>query len=373
MLVETPQPATDVTATADSPTQITVTWNAAATGSAPASYHVYHSTTGSTPWEELLPAINAPTREKVHSGLAANSRHWYYVQVEDANGALSGDSLKADTTTPPAIPAKPVNVTVTPHPTTPNSALRIAWDYGSPGTVVANTLVQRSATGVLGGGSFNVTVASGAPPGFTSPKDDTGLASGATWFYKVRVVDAQGNAVDSDVAQGTTGIALTPQIPINVTGEATGATTAHVAWQASTNPGSTITQYRVYRASPTSTSPYTNVGNVTPPAALEFDDTDLLESTRYWYGVRAWDGTNESNLSVVEDVLTHTIPPAVPTIMSVLPLSGAEDDNPAGEMAAWQHPEYFHSHQIPGLSLNRNRWHLRPGRQRRHGSDAADQ
>jgi len=105
-----------------------------------------------------------------------------------------------------------------------------------------------------------------------------------------------------------------PSVPAGVTAEATSPTQIRLTWTASTDVGTGVAGYRIFR-----NGGATPVANVT---ATSFTDSNLNPETSYSYNVRAFDGAtppNESGLSGAVTATTpaaplvDTTPPTVPT------------------------------------------------------------
>lgn len=95
-----------------------------------------------------------------------------------------------------------------------------------------------------------------------------------------------------------------PSAPQAVIATAESATQVRVSWQASTDAGSGVAGYRVYRD-----------GSATPIATvtvMSHVDGNLTPATRYTYTVRAFDGANPPNESAASAPATATTPSPPP-------------------------------------------------------------
>ena len=187
-----PAAPSGLSATAVSPSQIDLTWTDNA-----------NNETGFTIQRSTSPAfagVTTITQNVVNlvaysnTGRAQNTTYYYRVRAFNADG-FSTWSNTASATTPPAVPAVPAGLTVTPAAA---GSLDVAWTYTSNGALGPITFtVQRSNSG---GGGWT-TVATGiSPASFT----DTGLPANTTRFYRVRAVNGTGTSAWSTVASGTT-------------------------------------------------------------------------------------------------------------------------------------------------------------------------
>ena len=96
-----------------------------------------------------------------------------------------------------------------------------------------------------------------------------------------------------------------PTVPQSVTATAQSTSQIVVSWQASTDTGTGVAGYRVFRndgATPVATVTGTSLA-----------DGGLTPATRYTYTVRAFDGANPPNESVTSAAATATTPTASPT------------------------------------------------------------
>ena len=101
-----------------------------------------------------------------------------------------------------------------------------------------------------------------------------------------------------------------PTVPQSLTATAESATQVRLTWQTSTDNGSGVAGYRVFRD-----------GSATPIAtvtATSLVDGNLAPATRYTYTVRAFDGASPPNESAASA-------PAVATTLSPPPVSGLDE------------------------------------------------
>jgi len=162
-----------------------------------------------------------------------------------------------------------------------------ALSGGRPGVVAFN------GAGVEGEGSAGSWA--GGATNWAGPYDDTGLAAGTTYYYKVRSVDSNAavSALSAE-ASGTTTGALTPTMPINVVANGTSSSVIRVTW-ADGAGGSTVTANKIYRST-TSGGTFSLIA--TDSNGSPYDNTGLPAGTQYFYRVSAVDGSlQESGLS----------------------------------------------------------------------------
>lgn len=125
--------------------------------------------------------------------------------------------------------------------------------------------------------------------GNTSRNDylDSGLAAYSSHTYTVEACDAAGNCSNktASVSIRTKDLSL-PTVPGNVTANGTSSSAVSVTWSASTDTGSGLSGYSVYRNG-------TRVANNI--SATSFSDSGLSASTTYSYVVEACDKASPAN------------------------------------------------------------------------------
>ncbi len=159
----------------------------------------------------------------------------------------------------------------------------------------------------------------------TSPYVQTGLATGATYYYVVRAVkDGRRGYASAEVSattSSTTPVVSIPAAPINVS--ATGGTRqTTVSWAAVTG----ATSYNLYWSNTTGVTTLTGrlIAGATSPAVL----TGLADSTPFFYIVTAVNSAGESTPSVQVAATTLAAappPPAVPTAPTSVVATGGDN------------------------------------------------
>src|SRR5439155_204419 len=168
--------------------------------------------------------------------------HTYYYKVSAVNavgdGPLSNEA-SATPTAPATKPGAPRNLQATPG----DGQVTLNWqppsnDGGSPITIYK---IYRSKAG--GGETLIATI------GNQLSYSDGGLTNGVTYYYKVSAVNNEGEGPKSNEASATpTAPATPPGAPQGLVATA-GDATVTLTWSApSSNGGSPITNYRIYRS-----------------------------------------------------------------------------------------------------------------------------
>lgn len=216
-----------------------------------------------------------------------------------------GGSAPAEGPSPPsaadtAAPSVPGALTTRPVSV---SQIDLAWAASTDNLAVTGYEVLR-CPGVC---SPSIVVA--RPTG--TSHNDTGLAAGTLYTYRVRATDAAGNVSGGAAATGTT-LAVAPppvpsvdtaapSVPGNLGATATSSTQVQLAWTASTD-NVAVTAYRVERCAGAGCS---NFGVLASPATPAHADTTALAATDYSYRVSALDAAgNVSAASLPASVRT---------------------------------------------------------------------
>jgi hypothetical protein len=175
-----------LTATANSSSQITVTWNASS---------------GATSYDLQVDGVvkTGVSSPYIHSGLTASSTHTYAVRADNSAGdsafsALVSATTKSSTVTVP--PATPKGLTATADS---SSEITVTWDASSGAT------------------SYDLQVDGVQKTGVSSPYVDSGLAASSTHTYAVRADNSKGDSAFSSLVSATTESATTPP-PVTTTG-----------------------------------------------------------------------------------------------------------------------------------------------------------
>ena len=246
--------------------------------------------------------IATPTATSYNdTGLAAGTSYSYRVRAVDAAANLSPYSGTATAGTPAPDtdpPTSPSGLTATAVSAT---QINLNWNASTDNVGVTGYRVERCQ------GASCTTFAQIASPTATS-YNDTGLAAGSSYSYRVRAVDAATNLSPySGTATASTPAPDTdpPTSPSGLTATAVSATQINLNWNASTdNVG--VTGYRVERCQGASCTTFAQIAS---PTATSYNDTGLAAGSSYSYRVRAVDAaTNLSPYSGTATAGTQTGP-----------------------------------------------------------------
>ena len=245
-----PAAPTGVSASANSSSQITVSWGAV-TGAT--SYIIYRGGT----------QVGTSTGTSyVNTGLSASTTYSYTVAAVNAGGTSAQSSAASATTQAAAIPvpAAPTGVSASAYS---SSQITVSW---SSVTGATSYKIYRSTSS---SGTYS-EVATGQTG---TSYDNTGLSASTTYYYKVAAVNASGTSAQSSAASATTQPAQ-PAAPTGVKAEPCGSTQITVSWNAVAG----VTGYKVTRSGNSAGS----------TSNTYYADTGLKSKTTYSYSVTAY-------------------------------------------------------------------------------------
>jgi titin len=271
-----PEAPGGVTAVAVSSSQVDVDWHDVAGES---GYAVQRSLDGVSGWDQV-----GTTGQDVVSfsdtGLAASTAYFYRVVASNGGGDSVPSAVVSATTAPPP-PVAPAGVSaVAASP----SRIDAAWQdvAGESGY-----RVQRSLNGVSGWAQVGTTAQD------VVSFSDTGLAASTTYFYRVVASNSSGDSAPSVIVSATTFALADTQPPTAPTKfKATVAKgKVNLTWTGSTDSGSGVAGYRVYRSSTGLEGSFTLVTTTASTSA----SLQAPSGVALWYRVTAYDvAGNES-------------------------------------------------------------------------------
>jgi len=295
-----PSAPTNLVATAGN-AQVGLTWQAPGSngGSQITNYRIYRGT--SSNGETLLATIG---NVLTYTDTAVSNGVTYYYQVSAVNNVGEGPRSNEASATPsappppPTPPSAPTNLVAT----VGNAQVTLTWQApaSNGGSPITNYRIYRATTS--GGETLKATI------GNQLSYSDGGLTNGVTYYYQVSAVNAAGEGPRSNEASATpTAPATPPGAPQGLVATA-GDATVTLTWSApSSNGGSPITNYRIYRG--TSSNGETllaTIGNV-----LTYTDTAVTNGVTYYYQVSAVNNVGEG-LRSNEASATPTVPVTPP-------------------------------------------------------------
>ncbi len=193
-----------------------------------------------------------------------------------AVGMIAGCGSNSSSTPPPP-PTAPTNLAASAG----NGVVGLTWTAVSG--AASYDVYRGTATGAL---STKTTVTTGIAG---TSYDDATAANGTTYYYEVTAVNAGGESGGSNEATATPQANLPPAVPTGFTATA-GDDMVALSWNAV--PGAT--GYNVYRGTATGTlsSKATVTTGIT---AVNYNDTNVVDGTPYYYQVTAVNANGESS------------------------------------------------------------------------------
>ena len=245
-------------------------------------------------------AANATTYNS--TGLADGTTYYYQVRAVNSAGN-SAYTNQAATTTPISTPA---NLSAT---AVSSSQINLTWTDQS--TSETGFRIERK-TGAGGTYAQIGTVAANA-----TAYNDSGLAEGTMYFYRVRALGNLGNSAASNEASATT--ISPPPPPSNLFAVPVSSSEINLTW---TDQSTNETGFRIERktgAGGTYTLIVTTAANATT-----YSDTGLADETTYFYRVQAVNSAGNSTYSNEASATTPVSPPAAPATLSATAVSSSQ-------------------------------------------------
>jgi fibronectin type 3 domain-containing protein len=260
-----PATPTDVVATAQSSSSISVSWGSVSGAS---GYRVYRASSSGGYYSELGSTYGTSYTD---NGLSSNTTYYYKVSAWNAYGEGSQSSYASATTSAPGMPATPTDVVATAQS---SSSISVSWGFVS---------------GASGYRVYRADSSSGYYSVVDSTSDtfytDTGLSSNTAYYYKVSAYNSAGEGDQSYYTSATTPV----NAPANVMAEAQSSSSIMVSWDYVSGANS----YSVYRSN-SSDGYYSELGST---YGTSYTDNGLSSNTTYYYKVSAGNAYGKSALS----------------------------------------------------------------------------
>jgi fibronectin type 3 domain-containing protein len=292
-----PAAPTGLTAVAQSPTAVGLTW--ADNASNEASYQVYRKDGVALLFNQVSPDLPAGTATWQDTSVAASSLYTYIVKARNAAGDSDASNEAAVTTpaAPVSVPAAPTGLTAVAQSPT---AVGLTWTDNATNET-AYKVYRRDSTHIVFG-----QVSPELPAGTTSYQDTT-VAPSSYYTYLVKAVNAAGDSGWSNEASVTTPAApvVAPSAPTILMGVAGTPRSVEVIW---TDNASDETGFRIERRR--GAGVWTQVKSLGPDAIKWLDET-VEPATGYSYRVKAYNAGGDSPWS---NEFTVTTPAEVQTV-----------------------------------------------------------
>jgi hypothetical protein len=162
-----------------------------------------------------------------------------------------------------------------------NARATLSWSAPSSngGSSITSYDVYRSTTSG-GEGTTPIATTGGSAASYT----DTTVANGTTYYYEVAATNTVGTGAMSNQASATpTPVATVPSAPQNLTAKTDASRGVDLAWSApSSNGGSAITSYQIYRGTRSGQESYYATISCTSTSCA-YANTSTRRGTTYYY------------------------------------------------------------------------------------------
>ena len=269
---------------------VSLTWTAPASngGAAVSGYNIYRGTSAGGEGSTAVGTVSGTTLSFTDPGLTNGTTYFYTVKAVNSAGTSAASNEAS--ATPAAVTATAPTAPQSLAATGGNGSVQLSWSAPSSngGSPISGYNVYRGTTS---GGEGSTPI--GTVNGTTTSFNDLSATNGTSYYYTVKAVNAVGTSVPSNEANATP-TATTPSAPTGLVASA-GNGQVVLSWTVPTSDGgSPITGYNVYR----STSP--NGEGSTPVATAvssTYTDTGLTNGTKYYYKVAAVNAVGTSQQS----------------------------------------------------------------------------
>jgi hypothetical protein len=270
-----------LTATALSSSQVVLNWTD--NSSNETGYTVERSPVTDTNYTQIA-TLPANTTSFTDSGLSEATKYWYRVRAYNTytTSAYSGEK---SVTTLYNIPAAPSRLTIT---SLLSNKVSLVWTDNSNDET--GFIIQRK-TGVAG--TYATIKTTGAN---VTTYTDSSVIDGTLYYYRVCATNPAGNSAFSNEASGTTPLAA----PTSDTATAVSSSQINLTW---VDHSASATGNLIERKT-TVNGTYAQIAQVGANVQGYSDRNGLAPSTRYYYRVRATNGTIYSAYSNQPNALT---------------------------------------------------------------------
>jgi predicted phage tail protein len=298
-----PAAATGLIAATFSSSQINLSWTDASNNEN--GFKVERSTSVTGKWT-LMASTTANVVNYQNTGLAAGRTYYYRVRAINAGGHSVNTSVVSATTLPIA-PSAPSALTTNP---VSSSQINLAWTDNSNNETGFKVERRTSASGdwtLIATRATNVV-----------SYQDTGLADGSIYYYRVRATNAGGDSANTSVMSATT-LAIAPAAPTELTATAVSSSQINLAWK---DNSSNETGFKVDRST-SATGPWKLIATKTANV-VSYQNTGLTAGRTYYYRVRAINAIGQSVNTRVMSATTLAIARTTPTAINAAAVSSSK-------------------------------------------------
>jgi photosystem II stability/assembly factor-like uncharacterized protein len=268
-----PSSPTNLTSAVSGSSQINLTWQDNANDET--GYKIERRTSQSAPWN-VITTISANVTSYNDTQLTDGTKYYYRVYAFNSAGN-SGLSNEVNATT---IMKAPTNLTAQ---IVNNSQVSLNWVDNSESETAYS--IERKQ-----GQSGQFQLITDVNSNSTSYIDQT-VSPGQQYFYRVRGFNANTNSAFSNEADVSI-IASGPSSPTNLAATASSSSQINLTWQDNANDES---GYKIDRRL-TTTAPWVTIAT-TNSNVTSYSDTQLIDGTKYFYRVYAFNSNGNSNFS----------------------------------------------------------------------------
>ncbi len=264
-----------LTAQALSSSQVLLNWtdrSATETG-----FRIERSPVTNTNYTEIA-TVGANTTSFTDSGLSEATKYWYRVRAYNADTTSAYSNEKAATTLY-NIPAPPSGLRIT---SLLSNKVTLSWSDNSGNETGFKIQRKQGVTGTY----TDIKTTAANVTGYT---DKSGLRDGTLYYYRVCATNAAGDSAFSNEASGTTPLAK----PTSATATAVSSSRIDLTW---IDNSASETGYKIERKR-TAAGTYAQIDQVGANVQSYSDTNGLDPNTRYYYRIRATNGTLNSTYS----------------------------------------------------------------------------
>ena len=298
-----PGAPTGLSATADGPNQINLSWNRPADtgGAAITGYRIEVSSNAGMTWSDLVADTDSADTTYPHTGLSLGDTRHYRVSAINSAGTGTASGTASATTSAATAPGRTTGLTAS---TLGPDRIYLRWNTPAHnGAAITGYKIESSSNA---GATWSDLVADTASSAATYI--DTSLSLGDTRHYRISAINSAGTGATSNTANATTVARVIPSPPENVTIVAVEPTKVTVAWDPPTFVGGDGLLYFLYA--------YQNGVEVTVEGAPGSPGTvdRLIPLQTYEFAVVALDGNGHASpLSRAVSATTPGRKPGPPT------------------------------------------------------------
>jgi hypothetical protein len=165
------------------------------------NYTIYQSSALGNLGNAVHTITDKLTASFILTGLSANTTYYFTIRVYDIGGLYADSnqvSVKTNAETPPTPNLPPMPVTLSQATDITENSLRLSWTRNIDVDFKNYTVYQSITTGAVGTAITAVTSSS------LTSYDVTGLSANITYYFVIRVYDAEGLYADSNRISATT-------------------------------------------------------------------------------------------------------------------------------------------------------------------------